>query len=128
MTVPIWQALIPLVLGGLIAALPKILTVRSQNRQTDAATLASSYAVIIDQLKEQVGWQGGEIVALRDQVTSLTGLIGSRDAEVNRLHASLATALAENAQLRTQVDQLTAQVQRLPKRRDDPPPPPLAAA
>lgn len=128
MEIQLWQALIPLVVGGVIAALPKILTARSHNRRTDAATLASSYAVIIDQLKEQVGWQGGEIVALRDQVTSLTKLIGSRDEEVNRLHASLATALAENAHLRTQVDALTAQVQRLPKRHDDPPQPPLAAA
>lgn len=122
MDIPIWQALIPLVLGGVIAALPKILTARSQNRRTDAATITEAYGHVIDRLEKQVDGQSAEIAALRDQVTKLMGLVGSRDAEVGRLNA-------ENAQLRTQVDQLTAQVHRLPKRRDDPPsPPPLAAA
>jgi regulator of replication initiation timing len=102
-----------------LAALPKLLTVRSQNRRTDAETLAISYGHIIDRLEKQVDAQAGEIKALRDQVTELMKLVGSRDQEVGTLQANLAEALAENTTLRAKVDQLQNDVKQLPRRASD---------
>jgi septal ring factor EnvC (AmiA/AmiB activator) len=109
--VQLWQALIPLVAGGVLAALPKILSARAENRRTDAETLAKSYALVIDQLKDQVKWQAGETSALRDQITELMKMVNSRDAKIGALEA-------ENAGLRTRLDQLEAHQSR--RRYDDP--------
>jgi chromosome segregation ATPase len=103
-----------------IAALPKILTARSQNRQTDAATITKAYGAVIDQLRDQVNGQGGEISALREQQTHLMGLIGARDQEIATLRTELATERAINGQLRSRVEHLERQVNGLPRRRDDP--------
>lgn len=114
MEVQLWQALIPLVLGGVIAALPKILTARADNRRTDAATLAEAYGHVIDRLEKQVDGHAGEIKALRDQATSLMELVNTRDRELGALRA-------ENLKLRTLVEELQRQVSRMPRRHDDPP-------
>jgi septal ring factor EnvC (AmiA/AmiB activator) len=113
MEVQLWQALIPLVAGGVLAALPKILSARAENRRTDAETLAKSYALVIDQLQDQVKWQAGETSALRDQITELMKMVNRRDAKIGALEA-------ENAGLRGRLDQLEAHQSR--RRYDDPPP------
>jgi polyhydroxyalkanoate synthesis regulator phasin len=116
MTVELWQAalamLAPLLLAASVA-MPKILTVRAANRRTDAVTLATAYGHAIDRLE-------GEVTALRDQVTNLMGLVGTRDSEIATLRAELATERAEKTMLRGRVDELERQVHRLPKRTDDP--------
>jgi septal ring factor EnvC (AmiA/AmiB activator) len=113
MEIALWQALIPLVAGGVIAAMPKILSARAENRRTDAETLAKSYALVIDELRQQVRWQSGETSALRDQITELMKMVNRRDAKIGALEA-------ENNALRTRLDQLEAHQSR--RRFDDPPP------
>jgi septal ring factor EnvC (AmiA/AmiB activator) len=103
-----WPLLAPIVLA-LALALPKLFMVRSTNRRTDARTLAESYGHVIDRLEKQTDSQGHEIVALRDQVTSLMKLIGTRDAELSALRTELAAERAENSRLRGRVEQLERQ-------------------
>jgi septal ring factor EnvC (AmiA/AmiB activator) len=104
-----WPLLAPITLA-LALALPKLFMVRSTNRRTDARTLAEAYGHVIDRLEKQTDSQGREIEALRDQVTSLMKLIGTRDQELAHLRGELTAERAENARLRTRVDQLERQL------------------
>jgi chromosome segregation ATPase len=109
--VDLWPALVPIALA-LAVALPRLLTVRSDNRRTDAKTLAESYGHVIDRLEKQTDAQGKEIVALRDQVTSLMQLIGTRDQELASLRGELTAERAENARLRERVGHLERRAER----------------
>jgi septal ring factor EnvC (AmiA/AmiB activator) len=103
-----WPLLAPIILA-LALAMPKLFMVRSTNRRTDARTLAESYGHVIDRLEKQTDDQGAEIRALRDQVTSLMQLIGTRDQELAMLRGELTSERAENGRLRTRVEQLERQ-------------------
>jgi chromosome segregation ATPase len=105
----LWPALVPIVLA-LAVALPRLFTVRADNRRTDARTLAESYGHVIDRLEKQTDSQGREIEALRDQVTSLMKLIGTRDQELAHLRGELTAERAENVRLRERVGQLERQI------------------
>jgi septal ring factor EnvC (AmiA/AmiB activator) len=104
-----WPAVLPLVLALAIAA-PRLFTVRSENRRTDARTLAEAYGHVIDRLERQTDDQGQEIRALRDQVTSLMQLVGARDAELSSLRSELASERADNSRLRGRVEHLERQM------------------
>src|SRR5215208_6993649 len=76
-----WFALIPVLLG-VGAALPRLLTVRSQNRRTDAETVTKAYGHVIDRHEAELIRQQAEITGLRSHVTELLKLISSRDEEI----------------------------------------------
>lgn len=123
MQVPLWQALIaacvPLMLAAGVA-LPKLLSVRALNRQTDAKTLATNYGLLIDRLQ-------AEVKLVREQYTSLQTRLDTRERELATLRSELATERSENSRLRGRVEDLERQVRTLPTRRHDDPPPPLQA-
>jgi hypothetical protein len=104
-----WPVLIPLVLA-LAGVAPKLFTVRAQNRRTDARTLAEAYGHVIDRLEKQTDAQGHEIRALREQVTRLMGLLGTRDQELITLRSELVAEQAINVQLRGRVEHLERQM------------------
>jgi chromosome segregation ATPase len=105
-----WPALLLPIGMALAAALPKLFMVRSQNRQTDAATMAEAYGHVIDRLEKQADDQGAEIRALRDQVTSLMGLLSGRDGELASLRSELASERSDNTRLRGRVEHLERQM------------------
>ena len=112
MKVELWQALAalgPLLLAAAVA-LPKVLTVRATNRQTDAKTLATAYGGVIDRQGEEIGRQGVELAALREHVTELLKLINGRDEEILVLRRELAAEREEKAVMRQRVETLEAKV------------------